>query len=96
MDLEKIAKFYGMLFETKEEMFLLGYYMACGGESILWNEIENDMELIERDPEFWTPIVKDILRIRKRAFNEKVKEVRGLLREKLVLRGIKIPKWLED
>ena len=93
--LNKVVRVYDALFETKEEMFLLGYLMACGGEMSLWNEIEHDLILLEKNPEFWLPIVRDSLRIRREVFNEKVKEVKMLLRRKLEERGAKVPEWLK-
>jgi len=94
-ELNKIIKFYGESF-NKEEMFLVGFLMGCGGEMGLWNEIEHDMVLIEDSPKFWLPIIKNSLRIRKEVFYTRLYGIKELLRKKLEDRGAEIPKWLED
>jgi len=93
-DMLGIIKIYSELFKS-DEMFLVGYLMACGGERLLWNNIEESLKLIEHNPEFWLSIVKDSLRVQKEAFNKREKEVRELLRRKLEERGAKIPDWLK-
>ena len=93
--LERVCEVYGTIFETKEEMFLLGYLVASGGELNLWNEIEHDISLLEKDSEFWLPIIKDFLKTRRKVFDERVKEVKTLLRKKLEEREARIPEWLK-
>ncbi|RLG36235.1 MAG: hypothetical protein DRN91_08465 [Candidatus Alkanophagales archaeon] len=91
--LEKVIKIYDPFYE-RDEMFLLGYLMACGGESVLLSSIEHGMELIGENAEFWFPIIREELEIRRKVFEERVENAKRLLREKLKKRGAGIPQWL--
>ena len=93
--LERLIKIYEVVYK-KDEMFLLGYLTACGREMILWKSLEHDIKLLEKDPEFWLPIVKEELEIKKELFEERLEDVRKLLREKLKDRGMRVPQWLES
>ena len=57
--------------------------------------MEHDIELLEKDATFWLPIVKEELKIKKEVFEERLENVRKLLREKLKDRGMRVPQWLE-
>jgi len=83
-------------FETPEEMFLLGYLMAHGGERHILSIIEHDLKLIEHNAEFWFPHIKeDFETILKRANIEEIKNAETLLLEQLKTRNAKVPEWLQ-
>ena len=94
--LKTVIDIYGKLFKTKEEMFLVGYLMACGGEGYLLENIEHDIALLEKDAEFFMPIVKDHIQICREVHENRVKRAKKLLAEFLEQRGAKIPEWLRE
>ena len=91
--LEKVINLYGKLYE-KDEMFLLGYLMGCGGQVMLIDGMEHDIMLLKHDSDFWINIVEDCLKTRKKVVNENIEEAKELLRKKLEERNAHIPSWL--
>jgi len=82
-------------FETPEEMFLVGYLMAHGGELHFMEINEHDLELLEHNFDFWIPHVKDEQRIHRKVCEEEIQTARKLLKQLLEERKAKIPDWLE-
>lgn len=90
----KLFKLQG--FETPEEMFLLGYLMAHGGERHILGIIEADLKLIGHNAEFWLPHIKaDFETIIKRVNREEIENAETLLIEQLKARNAKVPEWLQ-
>jgi len=90
----KLFKIQG--FETPEEMFLLGYLMAHGGERHILGIIEHDLKLLEHNAEFWFPHIKqDFETIYKRVNQEEIENAETLLLEQLKARNAKVPEWLQ-
>jgi len=97
LDLLKLFNLFKLQgFQTPEETFLLGYLMAHGGEKHLIDITERDLKLIEHNPEFWLPLVKeDLDRIHRKICEEDIKTATTLLREQFKQRNAKVPAWLE-
>lgn len=90
----KLFKLQG--FKTPEEMFLLGYLMAHGGERHILGIIEADLKLIGHNAEFWLPHIKeDFDTILKRVNKEEIQNASTLLLEQLKTRNAKVPEWLK-
>ena len=94
--LKTVIDIYSKIYKTKEEMFLVGYLMACGGERYLLENIEHDIQLLEKDAEFFLPIVKDHIQICREVHEKCVKRAKKLLAEFLKNRGAEIPEWLRE
>jgi hypothetical protein len=83
-------------FETPEEMFVVGYLMAHGGEKYLMEQVTHDIELLTKsDHEFWKPIVQDCHRIRLKVIDDDIEAAKTLLVQLLKQREAKIPAWLK-
>ena len=93
--LETAISLYSKLFKTKEEMFLVGYLMALGSERYLLNLIEQDLQLLNKDCQFFMPIVVDKMRIYRKDHAGSVKKAEKLLVKFLKSRGAEIPAWLK-
>lgn len=83
-------------FQTPEELFLVGYIMAHGGEQYLLSLWEHDLELLEHDSKFWLPHIKDTLEIWNKVSKEDVEKAKSILRTSLATRNAKIPEWLKQ
>ena len=94
--LETVISLYGKLFKTKEEMFLVGYLMGRGSERLLLNLIEQDLQLLDKDCQFFLPIVVDEMRIYRKVHADSVKRAEKLLVKFLKSRGAEIPTWLKE
>jgi hypothetical protein len=82
-------------FETPEEMFVVGYLMAHGGEKLFMEHVTHDFELLFKDPEFFKPIVQDCHRIRLKVVDDDIAAAKTLLVQLLEQRNAKIPAWLK-
>lgn len=82
-------------FQTPEEMFLMGYLMAHGGELHMMEINEHDMELLEHNFDFWIPHVKDEQRIHRKVCEEEIELVKKQLKQLLEERKARIPEWLQ-
>jgi hypothetical protein len=100
MKRETLSKSYDLFklqgFETPIEMFLIGYLMGHGGEQLLLDLVEHDLELLEHDASFWITIIRDEYRIHRKVHEEDVSEARSLLRQMVNSKGHKIPEWLRE
>jgi len=94
--LEKILQLYSVLYKQPEEMFLIGFIMAHGGELYFHQTVEHDLKLLEHNAEFWLPIIQDQYAMHKRACLDDIKTAKNLLRRLLTDRGADIPKWLQE
>ena len=82
-------------FETPEEMFVVGYLMAHGGEKLFMEHVTHDFELLFKDPEFFKPIVQDCHRIRLKVVDDDIAAAKTLLVQLLEQRKADIPAWLK-
>jgi len=84
-------------FKTPEEMFIMGYLMAHGGERYILGIMEHDIELLEKtkDPDFWLPYIRDEQHIHTKVCDDEIKMAKSILRTFLNARNAKIPDWLE-
>jgi hypothetical protein len=84
-------------FETPEEMFLVGYIMAHGGEQYILSLMEHDIDLLMKsdDPKFWLPHIKDAHGIWTKVSKEDVEVAYDRLRILLEARKANIPEWLK-
>lgn len=94
MDAFNLFKIQG--FETAEEMFLIGYIMAHGGELYFLEQVKNDFDLLSLNPTFWREIVDDCHDGRLKVAKEAVQNAEKLLVELLEKRDARIPDWLLD
>lgn len=98
-ELEQLLRLFRVLYKEPEEMFLVGFIMAHGGELHFHEMVEHDLslleKLLEKNADFWLPIIKDQYAIHKRACQDDIKTAKTLLRKLLTERGADIPKWLE-
>jgi len=94
--LETVIALYGKLFKTKEEMFLVGYLMGRGSERHLLNLIEQELQLLNKDCQFFMPIVVNKMRIYRKDHAGSVKRAEKLLVKFLKSRGAEIPTWLKE
>ena len=88
-----IAKAQG--FETPEEMFVVGYLLAHGGEKLFMEHVTHDFELLFKNPEFFKPIVQDCHRIRLKVIDDDIEAAKTLLIQLLEQRKARIPAWLK-
>ena len=79
-------------FKTPEEMFVVGYLMAHGGERHILKEFKHNIEFLR---DFWRPIIKDQHEILSRVSNEDIETAKTLLRQLMEERKARFPKWLE-
>jgi len=93
--LEKALQLFSVLYKQPEEMFLIGFIMAHGGELYFHEIVEHDLTLLEHNAEFWLPIIQDQYAMHKRACLDDIKTAKALLRKLLTERKMEIPKWLE-
>lgn len=87
-------------FQTPEEMFLVGYIMAHGGEQYILEIMGHNLDLLMKckeykDMEFWLPHIKDDHNIHVKVSKEDVEEAKRLLREQLEKRKASIPEWVQ-
>jgi hypothetical protein len=82
-------------FETPEEMFVVGYLTAHGGEKLSMEHVTHDFELLFKDPQFFKPIVQDCHRIRLKVIDDDIEAAKTLLVQLLEQRNAKIPTWLK-
>ena len=82
-------------FETPEEMFVVGYLMAHGGEKLFMEHVTHDFELLFKDPQFFKPIVQDCHRIRLKVVDDDIAAAKTLLVQLLEQRKAEIPAWLK-
>jgi hypothetical protein len=82
-------------FETPEEMFIVGYLTAHGGEKYFLNQVTHDIELLAENPEFWKPIVEDCHRIRLKVLDDDIEAANTLLIQLLEQRKARLPTWLK-
>lgn len=95
-DLMKAFKLFQIQgFETPEELFLVGYIMAHGGEQYLLELWSHDLKLMEHNAEFWLPHVKDTREIWVKVAKEEVETAEKLLLKLLEERKAAIPSWLK-
>jgi len=81
-------------FQTPEEMFLVGYLMAHGGELYLLSLWGHDLALLEHDSQFWLPHIIDTHKIWEEVSKEEVETAKSILKTFLQTRNAKIPEWL--
>jgi hypothetical protein len=93
MDAIRLFQLQG--FKTPEEMFLIGYIMAHGGELYQLGHIKHDFQLIAHNPEFWQPIVDGSHDIRVKVAKEEVQAAHEMLLTLLETRNAKVPEWLQ-
>ena len=68
------------IFETKEEMFLLGYITACGGEKLILDRFEGVLKFLEETKSHeLLPIMIDVLEVCKKLHEDRLKEAKSLL-----------------
>jgi hypothetical protein len=82
-------------FTTPEEMFVVGFLMAHGGEKLFMKQVAQDFELLFKDPDFFKPIVQDCHRIRLKVVDDDIAAAKTLLVQLLEQRNAKIPTWLK-
>jgi hypothetical protein len=82
-------------FETPEEMFVVGFLTAHGGEKLFMEHVTHDFELLFKNPEFFKPIVQDCHRIRLNVVEDDIEAAKTLLIQLLEQRKAKIPTWLK-
>jgi hypothetical protein len=83
-------------FETPEEMFVIGFLTAHGGEKYFMEHVTLDIELLTKgDHEFWKPIVEDSHRIRLKVVDDDIEAAKALLVQLLEQRKARIPAWLK-
>ncbi len=82
-------------FETPEEMFVVGYLVAHGGEKLFMEHVKHDFELLSLNPEFFKPIVQDCHRIRLKVIDDDIEACKKLLIQLLEQRKARIPVWLK-
>lgn len=82
-------------FETPEEMFVVGYLTAHGGEKLFMEHVTRDFELLSKDPEFFRPIVQDCHRIRLKVIDDDIEAAKTLLTQLLEQRKADVPAWLK-
>ena len=82
-------------FKTPEEMFVVGYLTAHGGEKLFMEHVAQDLTLLVKNPEIFMPIVQNCHRIRMNAIDDEIEAAKTLLRQLLEQRKAKIPAWLK-
>jgi len=82
-------------FESSEELFLVGYIMAHGGELYMLEQINHDLDLLAHDANFWKEIVDDCQKIRLKVVKDDVEKAKAILVELIQKRNGRIPMWLE-
>lgn len=83
-------------FKTPEEMFVVGYLMAHGGEAYWLEQTGHDLELLARDADFWLPHIRDDHKIHMKVLDEDISNANSLLRTYLETRNAEVPKWLKE
>ena len=82
-------------FQTPDELFLVGYIMAHGGELYFLEQIQHDLELIAGNPDFWLPHIKESHEIKMKIAKDDVEKAKSILRTFLETRNAQIPEWLK-
>ena len=99
-EVEQLRKIFNLFeiqgFKTPQEMFFVGYLVAHGGEKLFLTMTENDLTFLEENAEFWLPIVKDELRIRRKVHDADIERAKTILRQLFKERDAKLPSWLKE
>jgi len=101
MQQDQLMKIFDLLkiqgFKTPEEMFIVGYLMAHGGERYVLEIIDHDLNLLEKtkDLDFWLPHIKDDHNIHTKVCDEEIKMAKSILKTLLNTRDAEVPDWLK-
>jgi hypothetical protein len=82
-------------FQTLEEMFVLGFLMAHGGEKYVQEITTLNLELLAGNPQFWLPHIRDEHNIHITVCDEEISAAESILRTFLDTRNARIPEWLQ-